>query len=99
FAFALFSPGKASFAKAPWFILGFLASAALVTWVPVLAGPGEWLVLAARKGLVLALFLIGAGLTRSTLRSVGSRPFIHGIALWLAAIAGTWGAIRLGWIS
>jgi uncharacterized membrane protein YadS len=38
---------------------------------------------AARVGLVLALFLIGAGLTRGTLRAVGARPLAQGILLWI----------------
>jgi uncharacterized integral membrane protein (TIGR00698 family) len=90
--------GRPRLARAPWFILGFLAAAALVTWVPELAEPGRAAARAARQGLVLTLFLIGAGLTRATLRSVGTRPFAHGVLLWLAAIVGTWGAIRAGWI-
>jgi hypothetical protein len=31
---------------------------------------------------VLTLFLIGAGLTRATLRAVGARPLVQGFLLW-----------------
>jgi uncharacterized membrane protein YadS len=34
--------------------------------------------------LVLTLFLIGASLTRSSIRSVGARPLALGVALWIA---------------
>jgi uncharacterized integral membrane protein (TIGR00698 family) len=85
-------------AKRPWFILGFLGMAALVTWVPVLASAGQMIASLARIGLVFTLFLIGAGLTRATLKAVGIKPLVHGILLWVVVIAGTWGSIELGWI-
>jgi uncharacterized integral membrane protein (TIGR00698 family) len=82
--------------KKPWFIAGFLIVAALVTLVPPLQVPGHFVALAARRLLVLTLFLIGCGLSREALRSVGLRPFLQGLALWL--IVGTLGliAVRLG---
>jgi len=39
---------------------------------------------AARAGLALTLFLIGAGLTRAVLRRVGARPMVQGVMLWAA---------------
>jgi uncharacterized integral membrane protein (TIGR00698 family) len=85
-------------AKRPWFILGFLAAAALVTWVPALGQVGFVLAAGARRALVLTLFLIGAGLTRSTLKSVGPRPLFQGIALWLVVGSATLTGILAGWI-
>ena len=70
-------------AKRPWFILGFLAAAALVTYVPALHAPGHWVAKAAQRSLVLTLFFIGANLTRDALRKVGLRPFLMGVALWI----------------
>jgi uncharacterized integral membrane protein (TIGR00698 family) len=84
--------------KRPWFILGFLAMAALVTWIPALAGPGHFIEMIARRSLVMTLFLIGANLTRSTLRSVGIKPFVQGITLWILVASVTLGAIVQGWI-
>lgn len=84
--------------KRPWFILGFIAAAALVTWVPALQPAGhivEWI---ARRMLVLTLFLIGANLTPATLKSVGARPLIQGVVLWIIVAAGTLGAIYVGLI-
>lgn len=69
--------------KKPWFILGFLAVAALVTWIPPLREAGHYVDLAAKKGLILTLFLIGSNLTRETLRAVGVRPLLQGVILWL----------------
>jgi len=82
--------------KKPWFIAGFLAMAALVTWVPALRGGGHLVALAAHHLLVLTLFLIGAGLSREALRSVGFRPFLQGLALWLIVASLGLGAVRLG---
>ena len=85
-------------AKRPWFILGFLVAAALVTWVPALQSPGQWVSWGAKRCLVVTLFLIGSGLTRSTLKSVGIRPLIQGSVLWFFAGSVTLGAILEGWI-
>lgn len=82
--------------KKPWFIAGFLATAALVTFVPVLQAPGHLVAIAARRVLVLTLFLIGAGLSREALRSVGLRPFLQGLLLWLIVGSLGLGAVKLG---
>jgi len=82
--------------KRPWFVLGFLAAAALATYVPALHAPGAWVARGARQGLVLTLFLIGAGLTRETLRKVGLRPFLHGLLLWIIVGGASLGAVKAG---
>lgn len=69
--------------KKPWFILGFLLSAALVTWLPELRNSGDMVAAVSRRILVLTLFFIGSGLTRSTLAKVGMRPFLQGLGLWI----------------
>jgi uncharacterized integral membrane protein (TIGR00698 family) len=85
--------------KKPWFIAGFLATAALVTYVPALQTLGHSIAVAARRVLVLTLFLIGAGLSREALRSVGLRPFLQGLALWLIVASMGLGAVKLGLLS
>lgn len=82
----------------PWFILGFVAAAALVTWVPAFRATGESLAVMSRRLLVFTLFLIGSNLTRATLKSVGFRPFVQGVALWIFAASTSLGAIYYGWI-
>ncbi len=69
--------------KWPWFILGFLVVAALVTWVPALASVSGVVVTLGRRALVLALFLIGLALSRATLKAVGVRPLVLGVLLWV----------------
>ena len=92
------SSGSAAPAQRPWFILGFLAVAALASFVPELRASGLVLATAARRALVLTLFLIGLGLSRKTLKSVGVRPFVLGVVLWAALGVGTLAAIRAGLI-
>lgn len=85
-------------AKRPWFILGFLLAAALVTFVPMLKPAGGWVAALARRSLVLTLFLLGCGISREALAKVGLRPLLQGVLLWFLVGAGTLGALQLGWI-
>lgn len=71
----------------PWFILGFVAVAALFTWVPTLAPIAPYIVLIGRRSLLLALFLIGLSLSRSALAAVGIRPLLLGVVLWVVVAA------------
>jgi uncharacterized integral membrane protein (TIGR00698 family) len=68
----------------PWFIAGFLAAAALVTFVPALQPAGRVVRLVAQQALVATLFLIGARLSKRALQAVGARPLAQGVLLWLA---------------
>lgn len=68
----------------PLFILGFVGAAALVSLVPVLAPAGDHVARVARRVLLLALFVLGLGTSAATLRTVGPRPLVLGIALWAA---------------
>ncbi len=80
--------GKPSAPK-PWFIAGFLLASAVVTFVPALHAAGMAIAALARRAMVVALFLIGAGLSREALRSVGLRPLLQGVVLWILMGTGT----------
>lgn len=67
----------------PWPVVGFIASAALVAVVPALAPLGHTVAFAATRLMVVTLFLVGTSLTRATLATVGVRPMVQGVALWL----------------
>lgn len=82
--------------KKPWFILWFLIAAALVTWIPELQPVGHMVEFAAKRLLVLTLFLIGLGLSRETLRSVGIRPLMMGVVLWIITGATSLALIQAG---
>ncbi len=89
------SEGKIRF---PLFILGFLAAAGVRSLLPQYDFAWQGISAIARQGLVVTLFLIGAGLTREVLQRVGMRPFAQGISLWLIVSVATLTAILQGWI-
>jgi len=84
---ALFRKSKAKI-QWPWFIAFFCVAVMLNTYLPANI-PASSSVFAAlfklgRIGLTLTLFLIGAGVSRETIKQVGIRPLLQGLALWLA---------------
>lgn len=75
--------------KIPWFVVLFVSAALLRSIVPEGVLPVmDGISRSARIALVLVLFLIGAGITRATLRAVGVRPLVHALLLWVI-IAGS----------
>ncbi|QDK38773.1 YeiH family protein [Bdellovibrio sp. NC01] len=84
--------------KRPWFILGFLIAAAVVTYIPQLRPAGHVVNEIAKRALVVTLFLIGTNLTKETLAQVGIKPLIQGVMLWVTIASATLGAIVMGWI-
>ena len=77
----------------PWFILFFLLASVARTYVPV-ALPWDWFVRIARIGLTVTLFLIGAALSKASLKKVGIKPLLLGIALWIViSCVGLWGVL------
>lgn len=84
--------------KKPWFILGFLVAAALVTWIPSLQGIGHNIEFVARRTLVLTLFFIGLGLSKDNLKKVGFMPLLMGIVLWFLVLIAMGIAVQAQWI-
>ena len=77
----------------PWFIGLFALASGVVALLPAGQPVYAALVALARQGLVLTLFLIGAGLSRQTLRAVGVRPLVQGVLLWIAVAGASLAAI------
>jgi uncharacterized membrane protein YadS len=71
----------------PWFILLFCVAAALNTYLPSFGALYSVLNHLGKSGLTATLFLIGTGLSKRTLRQVGVKPLVQGVALW-AVVAG-----------
>jgi uncharacterized membrane protein YadS len=82
----------------PWFILLFCLAAVANTYVPAFQGAYPVLKHLGIIGLTVTLYLIGTGLSAKTLRVVGIRPLLQGIALWIIVAVGTLALIRCGWI-
>lgn len=67
----------------PWFIGLFLLASLSRTYVEPIRQQADLIKVAASAGFSLSLFLIGSGLTVKTLKQVGVRPLLQGVALWL----------------
>jgi uncharacterized integral membrane protein (TIGR00698 family) len=71
----------------PYFIGLFILAMVANTYITSVSLISPYIILVAKAGLTLTLFLIGAGLSRKVLASVGFRPLLQGVALWVAISA------------
>lgn len=82
----------------PWFIFLFAIAMVINTYLfPALGVSteiGKYIVLVAKRGFAITLFLIGTGLSKEKLKSCGLRPFVQGIALWFLIGAGSLAVIK-----
>lgn len=69
--------------KIPYFIGLFILAMLFNTYVPATAVIAPFIVNVAKIGLTITLFLIGATLNINTLRSVGVKPLLQGVILWV----------------
>lgn len=69
--------------KIPYFILLFVLAMILNTFIPGTQSISDDIVEISKVGLKITLFLIGSSLTRELFKSVGHKPLIQGILLWL----------------
>ena len=80
----------------PWFIFFFIGAMLINTYlftdIPQI---GKLIYGIARKGLIITMFFIGASLSIDTIKSVGIRPLLLGILLWLVISAGSLAYILL----
>lgn len=74
----------------PWFILWFIVAVLINTYllgsVPEV---GKVISGLARKGLIITMFFIGASLSTDVLKSVGVKPLVQGVLLWLVISIGS----------
>ena len=83
-----FKEGKQKI-KIPYFIGFFILAMLINTYVPLIHTLSDYLVMIAKAGLVLTLFFIGASLSMKTIRSVGAKPLVLGVLLWLTIAGGS----------
>ena len=77
--------------KIPWFIGLFVLALLLNTYIPFVQRFSGYIVALAKAGLTLTLFLIGSGLSRKVIQSVGFKPLVQGIILWgLISVVAFW---------
>src|SRR5260370_16063259 len=80
----------------PWFILLFCVAAVLNTYLPRFSLVTQSLSHMGKLGLTATLFLIGSGISYSTLKQVGWRPLLQGVLLWLVVAVSSLWMIRAG---
>ncbi len=87
---ALFSKnGNQGKIKFPWFILLFVAAILISNFLPSYSttfANFNWL---GKRGMVVALFLIGANISIDEIKQSGLRSFVLGIALWAIIATGS----------
>ena len=96
FLFSFLFKQKDSKVKIPWFIGLFVLAMAANTYIPGAGRYTGYLVYVAKAGLTLTLFLIGCGLSRKALQSVGLNALLQGVLLWVGiAAAALWAVVSL----
>jgi uncharacterized integral membrane protein (TIGR00698 family) len=84
---------KSSKLKIPYFIGLFILAMIANTYVPQTAIIAPYIVTIAKISLTVTLFLIGAGLNLNALKSVGIKPLLQGVSLWIFIAIGSLVAI------
>jgi uncharacterized integral membrane protein (TIGR00698 family) len=96
FLSTLIFKNKDSKIKIPYFIGLFVLAMIANSYIPFVQQYSSYLTTIAKAGLTLTLFLIGCGLNRKTLTSVGYKPLLQGIVLWLIiGSAALWAVLSL----
>ncbi len=67
----------------PWFIFIFVLAMVVNTYVALPAWFVSSMVWIAKRGMVVTLFLIGASLSIASIRSVGVKPLLQAVLLWI----------------
>ena len=67
----------------PWFIVLYVVAMTMNTYLPLPLWFTENIIVIAKTSLVLTLFLIGAGLSKQAIKSVGIKPMVLAILLWI----------------
>ena len=79
----------------PWLIFLFILAMCANTFLDIPAGLTSGIVAISRKVLCMTLFLIGMGLSASSIRKVGAKPLILGVLLWFLISVTTLAAVCL----
>ncbi|MBP1645615.1 MAG: rane protein [Bacteroidetes bacterium] len=80
---------KSNKIKIPWFILYFVIAIIIAYLLPQYQETYNHINWLGKKGMVLALFLIGTSFSIEDLKTAGLRSFLLGITLWIIISVGT----------
>ncbi len=79
----------------PWIVVLFVLACVLSALAPAVREHTKEIRFGAGLGFQLALFLIGAGITRSAMKAVGWRVLVQALVLWLALAGASLAAVKL----
>ena len=82
--------------KIPIFILLFAGAMVLNSYSTRVAAISPYIVMGAKRALVLTLFLIGSGISVDSLKRIGYKPLIQGISIWI--FISTLSLVALKWV-
>lgn len=80
---------KSNKIKIPWFILYFVIAIVIAYFLPQYQETYNHINWLGKKGMVLALFLIGTSFSIEDLKTAGPKSFLLGISLWIIISLGT----------
>lgn len=80
--------------KIPYFIGFFVVAIVLHSYFPFPDLINTAIISASKTGLTITLFLIGSGLSRKILGTVGFKPILQGVILWaIISVIGLWSVL------
>lgn len=71
----------------PWFILFFILASLANTAFNIPEKITQYILFVSKAAFSITLYLIGCGLSLSTIRQVGFRPFLQGTLLWIIILS------------
>jgi len=88
---------KGAKVKIPYFIGLFVLAMVANSYIPFVQAYHHYAVALAKTGLTVTLFLIGCGLNFKVLKTVGFKPLVQGVLLWVVmAVATLWTILYIG---
>ncbi len=79
----------------PWFIFLFVAAMIVNTYLPLPSAFTSTMVWIAKRGMVVTLFMIGASLSLSMIKSVGAKPLMLAVMLWIViSVSSLWVVLK-----
>lgn len=78
----------------PYFIIFFFIASIIRTYVPAIEANSHNVMVIAKSGLAVTLFLIGSNVSIESVKQIGVRPLVLGVVLWLIIlITALWAVI------
>ena len=78
----------------PYFILFFFMASIIRTYVPSIEANSERILIIAKAGLAITLFLIGSNITVESVKQIGVKPLILGVLLWVLVLVSSLWAVK-----